>query len=1006
VTSTASPLGSTWRKWDLHVHTPESIVHLYRGPDPWDRYLSELSSLPPQLSVIGINDYLFVDGYRRVLDEFQQGRLPNLEAIFPVIELRLTQLAGVGDEWHRINYHVIFEEQFNPDVIESQFVNGLSAKAVVLSESAPWSGMLTIENLTSFGASIRTSLPDDQKLTHNESDLKLGFNNFGVDRDAVKALLEQTVLRDHSITAIGKSEWSEMRWRQQSIAIKRDLVNEASVVFTASKSPEKYRTSRASLTSQGVNHRLLDCSDAHTWADSEESERIGNCWTWICAQPTLAGLRHAITEFDHRVFVGSVPPKLEATRLRPADHVQRILITKADDAPASAQDLFDAELELNPGFVAILGNKGKGKSALLDTIALVGDCTTESDFTFLSGDRFRNPSENRAKEHIATLTWFDGSTVTKGLDEHVDPTHPARLTYIPQRLLDEICSADPGEPSAQFSRELGSVLFAHVSQADRLGKKDLQALIDERSGAIDARMAAFRQELSTINRQIVDMEQASVPAVRSRLETQLAQLESRLNVLLSAEPEIPPLNEDIDDQGSTELDALKDRLASLVRDIDILRAEDAALAREIDAGDQLRIDLETLIHQWEGFVAANGNRLESLGLSLEDVASLTVELSPIDGAVSQRRLRRASIASSVSNDADESLVRALSDVTAELREAEESLDEPARLQAEAEAAHARWREECNALTEGSDSAPGIAGVQEQILQIDQAPARLAELKLQRLAVSEKIHASFLGKVAIFEELYEPARRFIDQHPLAALCQLSFGAGLRETDLDFRLFDIISRGAVGTFSGRDEGSAQLASRLESVNFLDASSVMDFLTELEGALHEDRRTYSPASVELEAGLRKGHTLEELYDLVFGLSYIQPHHSLRYRSTELDQLSPGEKGTILLMFYLLVDPSRTPLLLDQPDENLDNQTIKDLLVPAIKEAATRRQVIVVTHNPNVAVVADADQLIVADRQSDRFVYSSGAIEDSQINKDVVDVLEGTWPAFQNRQVKYQEP
>jgi predicted ATPase len=109
---------------------------------------------------------------------------------------------------------------------------------------------------------------------------------------------------------------------------------------------------------------------------------------------------------------------------------------------------------------------------------------------------------------------------------------------------------------------------------------------------------------------------------------------------------------------------------------------------------------------------------------------------------------------------------------------------------------------------------------------------------------------------------------------------------------------------------------------------------------------------------------------------------------------------------MFYLLVDPARTPLLLDQPDENLDNHTIKDLLVPSIKEAASRRQVLVVTHNPNVAIVADADQIIVASRDSEAFCYTSGAIEDGPINLSAVDVLEGTWPALDNRTLKYQRP
>jgi hypothetical protein len=90
----------------------------------------------------------------------------------------------------------------------------------------------------------------------------------------------------------------------------------------------------------------------------------------------------------------------------------------------------------------------------------------------------------------------------------------------------------------------------------------------------------------------------------------------------------------------------------------------------------------------------------------------------------------------------------------------------------------------------------------------------------------------------------------------------------------------------------------------------------------------------------------------------------------------------------------------LLDQPDENLDNRTIKELLVPAIKEARERRQVIVVTHNPNVAVVADADQVVTASFDGRRFEYAAGSIKHPPTNADVVDVLEGTWPAFENRE------
>ena len=50
--------GSMWRKWDLHVHTPESLVHEYGGADPWPQFIDELEHLPPDIKVLGINDYL------------------------------------------------------------------------------------------------------------------------------------------------------------------------------------------------------------------------------------------------------------------------------------------------------------------------------------------------------------------------------------------------------------------------------------------------------------------------------------------------------------------------------------------------------------------------------------------------------------------------------------------------------------------------------------------------------------------------------------------------------------------------------------------------------------------------------------------------------------------------------------------------------------------------------------------------------------------------------------
>jgi predicted ATPase len=124
------------------------------------------------------------------------------------------------------------------------------------------------------------------------------------------------------------------------------------------------------------------------------------------------------------------------------------------------------------------------------------------------------------------------------------------------------------------------------------------------------------------------------------------------------------------------------------------------------------------------------------------------------------------------------------------------------------------------------------------------------------------------------------------------------------------------------------------------------------------------------------------------------------------ELRQLSPGERGALLIVFYLLVDRETTPLMIDQPEHNLDNETVARLLVPAIKKSKSRRQLIIVTHNPILAVVCNADQIIVASldiKGGNKVRYESGAIENPRINRKVVDVLEGTLPSFDNRHRKY---
>jgi hypothetical protein len=395
-------------------------------------------------------------------------------------------------------------------------------------------------------------------------------------------------------------------------------------------------------------------------------------------------------------------------------------------------------------------------------------------------------------------------------------------------------------------------------------------------------------------------------------------------------------------------------------------------------------------------------KAEALGIALDSLVDLRIDTQPLSNVVQTRQTRRAAIAARESGGED-SIQSERELLTKRIALVHEQLERPSKVYAAALESRASWEDAIRDVEEGTQQTEGIRQVNDALNELSSKPGELRGARTERLEVVREIHRTLMQQVAIYRALYEPARAFIESHPLGRQADLEFGVTLTVKDLPERLWSILKRNTAGSFQGTDEGDARLKSMMSSTDFTDEDAVIEFVEAVDDAVHRDVRVSPPVDIDVGRLLRAGRSREELYDLVFGLSYLEPDYFLQSNGIPIDQLSPGQKGNLLLMFYLLVDPNPRPLLLDQPDETLDNQTIKDLLVPAIKEAKSRRQVIVVTHNPNVAVVADADQVVTANFDGQMFTYDSGAIESRVPNEHIVDVLEGTWPAFENREAKY---
>lgn len=1021
--------GSTWRKWDLHIHTPSSVVHNYPGTEEeaWEAFLLDLEALPADVKVIGINDYIFIDGYERVRKaKLQRNRLKNIDLVLPVIELRLDKFAGVVKKdkngnysqsgWNRINLHVIFDA-LDPEVIQQQFIGSLAPSYQLIPDSnnwnGKWKGVITRDSLSELGQMIIDSAPPEKKADY-ASPLHEGFNNLCVSLEKVYQALDRHYLAGKYLIAVGKTEWDNLKWDDQSIAEKRNIINQAHLVFTAAANPAAYDAARKKLLGSGVKAKLLDCSDAHALSSSENKDRIGNCLTWIKADPTFDGLVQAITEFDDRVFIGDTPPKRLLVETNRTKYASRIRVSrKPGNTPTDTW--FNFDMPLSHDLVAIIGNKGSGKSAMADIVSLAGDTKNFKSFSFLNEKRFRNPRSKLAQHFVGALSWHDGTESERQLDQDPSETSVERVKYLPQSYLETLCNELGDGGSATFDAELRKIIYTHVPEEARLGYNSMDDLLNFKVAEIDRAREQLLKEITKANAEILETERRLTPEFKQSLQEQLDAKAAELTALEGSKPaevEDPTASEVAKEESKAtteKIEALEEELKKLRNEERLLREKKAAetkrqavllrvvqaIANHKKAHDQFMSDLVPMLAE----VSADLKASELVGLKIDttkvDVLSKEVKdsIKKIDAALANQEPTGL-------NKRREAGEAAVADIKSKLGEKQ-------RLFIIFKEQVAKWEQAKKELVGSKDKAQSIEWFKAEIESLGALSAKLEGLRARRMELAKKVHEQIVKTVDEYRRLYKPVQEFVksaaqmDMH-----LPLDFDVRIEESNFQEQFLPRINRQARGSFSGVDESNEVMRGLLKEANFGDADSTLKFLDTIDDMLHFDRRESGGGrETRIADQLRRGGDPQDILNYVYGMSYLVPRYSLTFDQQEISQLSPGERGLLLLVFYLLVDKDDIPIIIDQPEENLDNQTIFKVLVKCIKAAKQRRQVIMVTHNPNLAVVCDAEQIICAtrDKSTNTFNYISGAIESPVIKSRVVEILEGTEPAFKNRKLKY---
>lgn len=1017
------PRGAEWRQWDFHVHTPASFQ--WKGkrfsqmsePEATacvDSMIKALNESAPIAFVL--MDYWTFDGWFKLKKRLCEDGAPKLmKKVFPGIELRL-----VSPTTYRLNAHVVFS-----DDISDQDLTNFKAKLEVDLINQPLSDECLVRL-------VREKIGDDllkQKgfkpvdvRSEDSVALMAGSKIAEITSESYKKAIEKVP----GNKAIGFMPWepndglAHADWKTH-YAFVIGLMNSSPIFETrrqelwAAFAGIETDDNKAWLKSfqsalDNIPRLAVSGSDAHSYADYGifPSDKI----TWIKADPTFFGLLQAIKEPAKRSFIGQCPAKVQEVAQNKTYYIDKVKVTKNAGSSVSDHWLTDCDIPLNTDLVAIIGNKGSGKSALADIIALLGNSRQKDHFSFLSSKRFRQKPKELAKHFTGTIRWCDQSSSDRLLSDNPPEESLELVRYIPQAHFEKLCNDHVSGQSDVFEKELRAVIFSHTSASIRQKALDFDQLIEQQESSYRDRLAEYRKDLRKINQEIESIEGQLQPEVRLALAEHLAQIQKQIEEHKKIEPALSPKpSEQLtaeQKKASEELENILEQIKALDEKAKDLQTKDAALASKTRAIQSVRERLRLLERNYKQFIDDTSDDFNLIGIDVSQVATLTINRTGLDELFASIPGVRATLSETTIKDA-----AAKTALLAAQLEVKKKLNEPQQLYQQSLKAHEIWHIKLRELEGAPDAPETYEGIKARIAQLDQLPGILKDKQDKRLALTSDIFDILDEQRKAREELFKPVQELIQNNSLIRdEYKLQFQATLvGSSDLmAARLFELIKQNS-GDFRGEDESHATVKKIAEQYDLNRKYDALAFVTELHNKLVAAASGNNKESVGISSLLRTNKASInksscDVYDLLYGLPFLESRYTLLFQDTQIEQLSPGQRGALLLIFYLLVDKGRNPIVLDQPEENLDNETVVSLLVPVLNEAKKIRQIIMVTHNPNLAVVCDAEQVIYSSfnrRNASKIEYVSGSIESPIINMHVVNVLEGTKPAFNNRRIKY---
>lgn len=977
--------GSEWERWEPHIHAPGTVLNNQFGNGAaWEPYLAALEISTPAIRAIGVTDYYVTETYEEMLRLRGTGRLTNLELIFPNVEVRLDVAARSGF----VNLHLLVSPEDPNHVGElRRILTRLQFNAFADRFDC------TRDDLIRLGKRADPAIIDDRiALAHGATQFKVNFAQlrevFGESEWAKKNIL---------IAVAGATGDGTSGVRQAADATLRQEIEAFShIIFSSSSAQREFWLGQQAVTVEELRGRYNGCKPCLHGSDAHNQQSVGqptgDRFSWIKGALRFDTLRQACIDPDGRAYVGSEPPRAAM----PSQVIREVEFTGALWAATPT-------IPLNSGLVAIIGARGSGKTALADVIA--AGCDAISVTSWNTDENISPSFLVRARSLVGNaavkLTWGGNNTTTRNLDgrDALGPTTYPRARYLSQQFVEELCSSKGA--SEGLLQEIERVIFEAHRGDEREGTTSFAELLEARTGRFQAARAREADAIASISERIAD--ELEKESLVDTLTSQVTQKRTLITGYTSDLSKLVVKGTEVQAARHAELGQVAQALSSKVQLFakqrrafatmqDEVKSMRATTAPEMLRQTQARYSGSGLgVTQWEDFLLiykgdVDKALLSYIGWADQEVAKINGDPPPPGDANVP-----------LIPDGSDLLTLTLAVIKAEMTRLEQFISADTLIRNQYAALSARIAQENSALK----------GLETRQMDALGATPRRRLLQTEREAAYGRLFDAILSEQGVLEALYAPLMTRLASSS-GTLRKLSFSVS-RVVDADswgqFAEDKLIDCRKSGPFNGRGSLIALANAELKPAWVTgDAAQIQAAMTGFITKYWKDLVKHAPFAPTQKQEF--GAWLKQFAQWLFSTEHIRVRYEIAYDGVDIRKLSPGTRGVVLLLLYLALDDADDrPLIIDQPEENLDPKSVFDELVSLFITAKAKRQVIIVTHNANLVINTDADQIIIAHAGPHpagglpAITYVAGGLEEAHIREAVCNILEGGEQAFRER-------